>query len=143
MPLLSWRSPQPESLLLISLLLLHLWRSPHNQKPGFSFSAENKLYLKTKKPGFSIGMRSLLSPHSKYYSMKELNQSSKTVKNEELYDLLERRKQRPGMYLGQPSVTRLNMLLTGYSSSANRTRFSPDKTRRKGWWFSRLDTGKI
>ena len=35
--------------------------------------------------------------------------------SEYLYDLLSRIKQRPGMYLGKCSITRLNMLLTGYS----------------------------
>jgi hypothetical protein len=36
---------------------------------------------------------------------------------EYLYDLLARIKQRPGMYLGKVSVTRLKMLLMGYSMS--------------------------
>jgi hypothetical protein len=39
------------------------------------------------------------------------------VKNEYLSNLLERIKQRPGMYLGQCSITRLNMLLVGYSQA--------------------------
>jgi hypothetical protein len=39
------------------------------------------------------------------------------VKNEYLYHLLERIKQRPGMYVGQCSITRLNMLLVGYSQA--------------------------
>jgi hypothetical protein len=39
------------------------------------------------------------------------------VKNEYLYHLLERIKQRPGMYIGQCSITRLNMLLIGYSQA--------------------------
>ncbi|MBD2344855.1 hypothetical protein [Anabaena subtropica] len=39
------------------------------------------------------------------------------VKNEYLYHLLERIKQRPGMYIGQCSITRLNMLLVGYSQA--------------------------
>ncbi|MBP0015522.1 MAG: hypothetical protein J7525_20745 [Roseofilum sp. SID3] len=34
-----------------------------------------------------------------------------------LYDLLARIKQRPGMYLGKVSLTRLKMLLMGYSMS--------------------------
>jgi hypothetical protein len=36
---------------------------------------------------------------------------------EYLYDLLVRVKQRPGMYLGKVSITRLKMLLMGYSMS--------------------------
>jgi hypothetical protein len=36
---------------------------------------------------------------------------------EYLYDLLSRIKQRPGMYLGKVSLTRLKMLLMGYSMS--------------------------
>ena len=36
---------------------------------------------------------------------------------EYLYDLLARIKQRPGMYLGKVSLTRLKMLLIGYSMS--------------------------
>ncbi|MCE2719032.1 MAG: hypothetical protein ACK57R_18005 [Dolichospermum sp.] len=36
---------------------------------------------------------------------------------EYLYDLLTRIKQRPGMYLGKVSITRLKMLLMGYSMS--------------------------
>ena len=59
--------------------------------------------------------------------MKELNQSSKTVKNEYLYDLLERIKKRPGMYLGKPSITRLNMLLTGYSMARIELDLPPTK----------------
>ncbi|ABA20706.1 hypothetical protein Ava_1082 [Trichormus variabilis ATCC 29413] len=39
------------------------------------------------------------------------------VKNEYLYHLLERIKQRPGMYIGHCSITRLNMLLVGYSQA--------------------------
>lgn len=39
------------------------------------------------------------------------------VKNEYLYNLLERIKQKPGMYLGNCSITRLNMLLVGYSQA--------------------------
>ncbi|QLE58914.1 hypothetical protein [Nostoc sp. TCL26-01] len=39
------------------------------------------------------------------------------VKNEYLYHLLARIKQRPGMYIGQCSITRLNMLLIGYSQA--------------------------
>ena len=36
---------------------------------------------------------------------------------EYLYDLLARIKQRPGMYLGKVSLTRLKMLLMGYGMS--------------------------
>jgi hypothetical protein len=36
---------------------------------------------------------------------------------EYLYDLLTKIKQRPGMYLGKVSITRLKMLLMGYSMS--------------------------
>jgi hypothetical protein len=36
---------------------------------------------------------------------------------EYLYELLTRIKQRPGMYLGKVSITRLKMLLMGYSMS--------------------------
>jgi len=39
------------------------------------------------------------------------------VHQEYLYDLLARIKQRPGMYLGQASISRLRMLLMGYSMS--------------------------
>lgn len=39
------------------------------------------------------------------------------VNNEYLHHLLERIKQRPGMYIGQCSITRLNMLLVGYSQA--------------------------
>ena len=39
------------------------------------------------------------------------------VKNEYLHHLLDRIKQRPGMYLGNCSITRLNMLLVGYSQA--------------------------
>lgn len=37
------------------------------------------------------------------------------VQSEYLYDLLQRIKERPGMYLGKRSITRLRMLLAGYS----------------------------
>ena len=47
--------------------------------------------------------------------MKLANNLKDAVNSDYLYDLLERIKTRPGMYLGQPSITRLNMLLTGYS----------------------------
>ena len=39
------------------------------------------------------------------------------VKSEYLYDLIQRIKQRPGLYLGKSSITRLNMLLIGYSQA--------------------------
>lgn len=44
----------------------------------------------------------------------KMNQKINTS-SEYLDELLERIKKRPGMYLGKPSITRLNMLLTGYS----------------------------
>ncbi|XWK90485.1 MAG: hypothetical protein U7127_10665 [Phormidium sp.] len=44
----------------------------------------------------------------------EVTQNILNVKTEYLYDLLERIKQRPGMYLGKSSITRLRMLLDGY-----------------------------
>lgn len=44
----------------------------------------------------------------------EITQNILNVKTEYLYDLLERIKQRPGMYLGKCSITRLRMLLDGY-----------------------------
>jgi hypothetical protein len=44
----------------------------------------------------------------------EVTQNFLSVKTEYLYDLLERIKQRPGMYLGKSSITRLRMLLDGY-----------------------------
>lgn len=42
---------------------------------------------------------------------KQLNSNNK----EYLYELLDKIKKRPGMFLGTPSIIRLNMLLTGYS----------------------------
>ncbi|MFB2833878.1 hypothetical protein [Floridanema evergladense] len=44
----------------------------------------------------------------------EVTQNILSVKTEYLYNLLERIKQRPGMYLGKSSITRLRMLLDGY-----------------------------
>ncbi|MGA9382477.1 MAG: hypothetical protein WBV73_27265 [Phormidium sp.] len=44
----------------------------------------------------------------------EVTQNVLSVKTEYLYHLLERIKQRPGMYLGKCSITRLRMLLDGY-----------------------------
>ncbi|MBE9226237.1 hypothetical protein IQ264_12460 [Phormidium sp. LEGE 05292] len=44
----------------------------------------------------------------------EVTQNVLSVKTEYLYELLERIKQRPGMYLGKCSITRLRMLLDGY-----------------------------
>lgn len=48
-----------------------------------------------------------------------LNVTTNNNKNnqEYLYDLLKRIKQRPGMYIGKVSLTRLKMLLMGYSMS--------------------------
>jgi hypothetical protein len=50
--------------------------------------------------------------------MLDLNTNNGNKNNQEyLYDLLSRIKQRPGMYLGKVSLTRLKMLLMGYSMS--------------------------
>ena len=42
------------------------------------------------------------------------NTATAIAKSEYLYDLLQRIKERPGMYLGKRSIIRLSMLLTGY-----------------------------
>lgn len=51
--------------------------------------------------------------------MPELFQNTATVQvkaeSEYLYNLLQRIKERPGMYMSKPSITRLSMLLTGYA----------------------------
>ncbi len=47
--------------------------------------------------------------------MLELTNEKTELNQEYLDDLLQRIKQRPGMYLGQASITRLRMLLMGYS----------------------------
>ena len=50
--------------------------------------------------------------------MLELNTNNGNKNSQEyLYDLLARIKQRPGMYLGKVSLTRLKMLLMGYGMS--------------------------
>ena len=50
--------------------------------------------------------------------MLDLNTNNSNKNTQEyLYDLLVRIKQRPGMYLGKVSLTRLKMLLMGYSMS--------------------------
>ncbi len=50
--------------------------------------------------------------------MLDLNTNNGNKNTQEyLYDLLARIKQRPGMYLGKVSITRLKMLLMGYSMS--------------------------
>jgi hypothetical protein len=46
--------------------------------------------------------------------MSEATQNLATTQAEYLYDLLQRIKERPGMYLGRCSITRLSMLLMGY-----------------------------
>lgn len=51
--------------------------------------------------------------------MQEVTQETATGQSEYLYDLLQRIKQRPGMYLGRRSITRLSMLLMGYSLARN------------------------
>lgn len=47
--------------------------------------------------------------------MKEMRKGRLDFKDEYLYDMLQNIKQRPGMYLGKCSITRLNMLLAGYA----------------------------
>lgn len=50
--------------------------------------------------------------------MLDLNRNNGNKNTQEyLYNLLARIKQRPGMYLGKVSLTRLKMLLMGYSMS--------------------------
>lgn len=49
--------------------------------------------------------------------MTEIKHENGLVPSEYLYDLLQRIKQRPGMYLGRCSITRLRMLIMGYSMS--------------------------
>ncbi|MCU0543631.1 MAG: hypothetical protein MUE44_15870 [Oscillatoriaceae cyanobacterium Prado104] len=44
----------------------------------------------------------------------EANVNKLDVKYEFFFDLLQRIKQRPGMYLGKPSITRLRAFLDGY-----------------------------
>ena len=46
--------------------------------------------------------------------MTQIKHDIATDKSEYLYDLIQRIKQRPGMYLGRCSITRLRMLLMGY-----------------------------
>lgn len=53
------------------------------------------------------------------------NHSSIDTRSEYLYDLLERIRQRPGMYLGSVSITRLNGFLGGYLCSRTELRL-PD-----------------
>ena len=43
------------------------------------------------------------------------NNNNGKFNQEYLYDLLKKIRQRPGMYLGRSSITRLRMLLMGYS----------------------------
>lgn len=47
--------------------------------------------------------------------MTHINTSKLNDKNEYLYNLIDRVKQRPGMYLGKTSITRFRMFLMGYS----------------------------
>lgn len=49
--------------------------------------------------------------------MTQTTPSKLDVKSEYLYDLIQRIKQRPGLYLGKRSIIRLNMLLLGYSQA--------------------------
>jgi len=46
--------------------------------------------------------------------MLEITQNKLDVKSEYFFNLLQRIKERPGMYLGKRSITRLRMLLDGY-----------------------------
>lgn len=46
--------------------------------------------------------------------MSEATQNKLDVKAEYLYEMLQRIKQRPGMYLGRCSITRLRSFLDGY-----------------------------
>jgi hypothetical protein len=46
--------------------------------------------------------------------LAEVNVNKLDVKNEYFFDLLQRIKQRPGMYLGKCSITRLRAFLDGY-----------------------------
>lgn len=52
---------------------------------------------------------------SRDIAMKEKKNGRLDFKSEYLYDMLQNIKQRPGMYLGKCSITRLNMLLAGYA----------------------------
>ena len=47
--------------------------------------------------------------------MQEMTKGRLDFKSEYLYDMLQNIKQRPGMYLGKCSITRLSMLLAGYA----------------------------
>lgn len=47
--------------------------------------------------------------------MQEMTLDRLDFKSEYLHDVLQRIKQRPGMYLGKCSITRLSMLLAGYA----------------------------
>lgn len=67
------------------------------------------------------------------------------VKNEYLYDLLRRIRQKPGMYLGQCSISRLNMLLVGYSQARMelglpRTKQEKEFDRFADWIQSKYNT---
>ncbi|UBF25038.1 hypothetical protein K9N68_25885 [Kovacikia minuta CCNUW1] len=53
------------------------------------------------------------------------------AKSEYLYDLLARIKQRPGMYMGKPSITRLNSFLDGYMSARIELGLSPTQQEQE------------
>jgi hypothetical protein len=48
--------------------------------------------------------------------LAEVNVNKLDVKSEYFFDLLQRMKQRPGMYLGKCSITRLRAFLDGYET---------------------------
>jgi len=49
--------------------------------------------------------------------LTEVNVNKLDVKSEYFFDLLQRIKQRPGMYLGKCSITRLRAFLDGYETA--------------------------
>ncbi len=49
--------------------------------------------------------------------LAEVNVNKLEVKSEYFFDLLQRIKQRPGMYLGKCSITRLRAFLDGYETA--------------------------
>ena len=49
--------------------------------------------------------------------LAEVNVNKLDVKSEYFFDLLQRIKQRPGMYLGKCSITRLRAFLDGYETA--------------------------
>jgi len=63
--------------------------------------------------------------------MTEIKHENLLVQSEYLYDLLQRIKQRPGMYLGRCSITRLRMLIMGYSMSRGELGLSTTKQEKE------------